>query len=312
MHAAEVVRAHAAHRVGALQGHDGSAALVELLGGDVLAGHGFHELRFKIEVATVVTGFRRAHGHRPHPVAQGEGVMQHVGNDGPPAELGLVLVHRGIVFVLVDGVFAAPDFLRDFALLLDGQAAALEVNGGVNHIVAVEHHVVHSANLAEALMCMVHRPAAIVDQAARGGVEPFHVVPALAPNDRTMAQIAHFVIVLSDVAQNLHHNRRVIVLESVPVEHVVFVFGQHALKDALGNAVRDIAVELCVVAPQAQIVHGGADGLVPNNARLAEVLHAAGVFAKNANHIQVREVRHAGVARDFKAAMLGRAGNTHV
>ena len=79
-----------------------------------------------------------------------------------------------------------------------------------------------------------------------------------------MAQIAHFVIVLSDVAQNLHHNRRVIVLESVPVEHVVFVFGQYALKDALGNAVRDVAVELCVVAPQAQIVHGGAEYLIPD------------------------------------------------
>ena len=34
--------------------------------------------------------------------------MQHVGDNGPPAELGLVLVHGGVVLVLVDGVFAAP------------------------------------------------------------------------------------------------------------------------------------------------------------------------------------------------------------
>ena len=103
----------------------------------------------------------------------------------------------------------------------------------MDHVVTVEHHVVHGAYLAEAFVRMVHGPAAVVDEAARGCVEPFHVVPAFAPHDVAVRDIAHLVVVLRDVTQDLHHDGRIVVLEGVPIEQVVLLFGQHALEDAL-------------------------------------------------------------------------------
>ena len=126
--------------------------------------------------------------------------MKHVGDDAPPAELGLVLVHGRVVLILVDGGLAAPDLLGDLLFDLPRKAAALEVDGGMNHVVAVEHHVVHGAHLAEALDCMMDGPAAIVDERRRCGVEPFLVVPALAPNQRTVGDLRELGVVLGDLA----------------------------------------------------------------------------------------------------------------
>ena len=90
--------------------------------------------------------------------------------------------------VLVDGGLYRCPRPPAIALDLPRKAAALEVDGGMNHVVAVEHHVVHGAHLAEALDCMMDGPAAIVDERRRCGVEPFLVVPALAPNQRTVGE----------------------------------------------------------------------------------------------------------------------------
>ena len=77
-------------------------------------------------------------------------------------------------------------------------------------------------------------------------------------------------------------------LNSAPIEQVVHHLGQHALEDALGNAVRDVAVELRIVAPQAQIVNRGADDLVPDDAVLG-VVFDLGVLAEDLDHVLERE-----------------------
>ena len=76
------------------------SSLVQVVSRDVLAGDSLEELRLEVEVATVVAVLRRALRHRPYPVAQGQRVMQHVGDDGPPAEVDLVVVDRRVVLCL--------------------------------------------------------------------------------------------------------------------------------------------------------------------------------------------------------------------
>ena len=238
--------------------------------------------------------------------------MQYVGDDGPPAEVRLVLVHRRVVIRLVQRILAAPQLGRDLLLQLVRKAALQHVLMRMDHRVAVEHHIQQAADLAVRLDGVMHRPAAIVDQAACRGVEPFHVVPARAPHERAVAEVGHLVVVLGDVLEQLDHDGRVIVLELAPVEQVVLVLGQDALEDVLGDAVRDVAVDLRVVAPHAQVVHGGADDLVPNEAVLGAGLHG-GVLAEDLDHVRgEREVRHAGVAGDLVAAVLAGVGHAHV
>ena len=221
---AQVVRLLRAHVAGALQRQDASAGLVQALRRLVLAGDGVVELGVEVEVATVVALLRRRHGHRPHPAAQDERVVQHVRHEAPPREAGLVLVHRRVVLVLVQRplavlVIAAPRLLGDAALDVDGQAAALHVDCRVHHVVAVEHHVVHGTDLAVALVGVVHGPTAVVDEARRRRVEPLHVVPALTPDERAMAEVGDLRVVLGDVRQDVDHARGVVRVgvEAVPV-----------------------------------------------------------------------------------------------
>ncbi len=69
-----------------------------------------------------------------------------------------------------------------------------------------------------------------------------------------------------------------------------------ALCAPLLSSVRDVAIELRVVAPQAQIVNGGADDLVPDDAVLG-VVFDLGVLTEDLDHVLEREIRHAGAAR---------------
>ena len=269
---------HAAGSVRALQRDDLRSSLVQVVGGDVLASDSLEELRLEVEVATVVAVLRRALRHRPYPVAQRERVMQYVGDDGPPAEVDLVVVDRRVVLCLVERVFAAPQLSCDLLLELVRKAALQHVLMRVDHWVAVEDHVQQAADLAIGLNGVVNRPAAVVDEAACRGVEPLHVVPALAPHDRAMAEIGHLVVVLGDVREQLDHDGRVVVLELLPVEHVVLVSGQVLLENASRYAVGDVAVKLSVVAPQTQIVHRAANNLVPNEAVFGRCLDG-GVLA---------------------------------
>ena len=70
------------------------------------AGDGGVELGLEVQVAAVVALLGGGHGHRPHPVAQDQGVMQDVGHDAPPGELGLGLVHLGVILDRVDSALA--------------------------------------------------------------------------------------------------------------------------------------------------------------------------------------------------------------
>ena len=223
-----------------------------------------------------------------------------------------MLVHRGVVLVLVHGVFAAPHLGGDLALDVERQAAVVHVLVRVDHRVAVEHHVQQRAHLRLALKRMVHGPAAVVDQARRGGVEPLHVVPALAPYDGAVRHVGHLVVVLGDVAQQLRHDRRIVALEGVPVEHRVLLGGQHALEDAGGDAMRDVAVDLRVVAPQAEVVNRRADDLIPHERTLGARLHGGPIAQDGAHVVGEGEVGHAGVARHLVAAVVLDGLHAHV
>ena len=302
---------HAAHGVGALQGHDLGTGLVQLLGGDLLAGDGGEELRLEVQVAAVVAGLGGAHRHGPHPVAQGERVVQDVCHNAPPHEVGLVLVHGGVEHRRVDGVLAAPELGCDGLLDVERQAAALEVHRGVDHVVAVEQVVVEHAHLAEAFLGVVHRPAARADEARGHGVEPLHVVPALGPGVGAVGDVGELGVVLRDEGQQLGHEGGVVLLELGPVKAVVLAGGQHALEHTARIAVGDIAVELRVVAPQAQVVDDRAHDLVPDQGVFRVVEHG-GLVAQDGDHVLEGEVGHAGVARDLVAAVLLGRGDAHV
>ena len=190
--------------------------------------------------------------------------MQHVGDDEPPGEVRFILIHGGVVLVRIDGARVAPHFGRDLLLKLEGQAAALEVHGRVDHVVAVEDHVIEQAHLSEALMGMVHRPAAHVDERGSGGVPPVRFVPTLGPDDGAVADVGDLRVVGGDLRQKGRHHGGVVILEALPIDFRVLLRGQHLLEQARSRAVGDVAVDLPVVAPQAQIVHGGAEYLIPD------------------------------------------------
>ena len=127
-----------------------------------------------------------------------------------------------------------------------------------------------------------------------------------------MAEIGHLVVVLGDVREQLDHDGRIVVLELLPVEHVVLIGRQVLLEDARRDAVRDVTINLRVVAPHAQIVHRAADNLVPNEAVFGRCLDGS-VLAQNLHHVDgEREVRHAGVARDLVAAVSLGVRDAHV
>ena len=127
-----------------------------------------------------------------------------------------------------------------------------------------------------------------------------------------MSEIGHLVVVLGDVAKQLGHDRGVVVLERVPVELRIFLGKQHALEDAVMHTMGDVAVQLGIVAPQAQIVHRAADHLVPDQRVLGARFHR-GVLAEDVDHVVAeREVGHAGVAGDFVAAVFLAVGHAHV
>lgn len=180
----------------------------------------------------------------------------------------------------------------------------MEVHGRVDHVVAVEHHVVHAAYLAEALDGVVHGPAAVVDQLAGLLIEPALVIPALGPVVRAVGDVGDLGVVLGDVVQQLHHDGGVVVVDALPVVLRLLLFGKYAVEHASLDAVRQVAPQLRVVAPQSQLVNGGADQRVPYNARLAVLGDAR---LEDALHVLEREVGRAGVSRRGLAAQFSGA-----
>ena len=191
----------------------------------------------------------------------------------------------------------------------------------MDHVIAVEDHVVQAANLGEALDGVVNRPAAVVDQ--RGGLvlEPVGTVPVVlvSPNVRTVTKPGNGLVlgvVGCDIEEDLDERRGIAGHDALEVvlSHLLgsAVLGEDALLVGPGK----VAIELSIVAPQAKVVDRDGDQLVVEDGQVGERLVLALLDARNLHdglHVRgEREVGNAGVARGLVAGGFLNLGDLHL
>ena len=252
-----VGRTQLAHGVDALQHPGADTVFIQIVAGLVDAGDGGEDLGFHIGVADVLILFVGAVFPRSHPGAQTKHVVQFCSGDNPLKAFHLIGVRRCVVADLVDGAFIAPCDFRDVLHFLDRQTAAGEVHVGVGHRVAVPHAVEHAAQLSVVFVGVMLRVT--VGPIKRTVV----VAPGLQRNTEVVEHdgrrfaepLAEFAFAISDSREEILHCGGVHIVNLLPGQGVILFLGEEFLPVSVLIHDDHVALQLTVIAPEAQVVH---------------------------------------------------------
>ena len=154
---------------------------------------------------------------------------------------------------------------------------------------------------------MVIRPAAVVDQRGALIVEPALHAPARAPHDGAVRDIGDLGVVAHDQMEHLGDPSGVALRQLVPIDGVVLGFGKHPLEHAFLDAVAKVAIQLTVIAPNAQVVHKVGE----NDVHVQRFL-VIELLPEDVVHERVAGICHAGVAAGLVAARVFRRADAKV
>ena len=154
---------------------------------------------------------------------------------------------------------------------------------------------------------MMVRPAAVVDQRGAFVIEPALYAPARAPHDGAVRDIGDLGVVAHDQMEHLGDPSGVALRQLVPIDGVEFGFGKHSLEHAFLDAVAKVAIQLTVIAPNAQVVHKVGE----NDVHVQRFL-VVELLPEDVVHERVAGICHAGVAAGLVAARVFRRADAKV
>ena len=181
--------------------------------------------------------------------------MQFLAADDPAQTAHLSLVGRLVIADFVHGVAAAPEVFGNLLLHADRQTAACDVS--VAHRVTVVEAVEDDADLTVVFVGVMFRmtEAPVIRRSVVGPVGFLNAEMTEHVGSAFAEPFAHFTLTVSDALEQILQEGSVAVFDLLPRNGVVFFFGKNFLPETLDVHLLEVAVELTVVAPYAEVIH---------------------------------------------------------